>query len=70
MPRKKFNREQADKFWSNYTKNLAESIGESEKEGLEKGYSSYQIERLWQEKTAQKVQKRAEVEEEGDKAGN
>jgi hypothetical protein len=70
LPRKKFNREQADKFWSNYTKGLAESISESEKEGLEKGYSSYQIEKLWQEKTTQRVQKKAETEKEGDKANN
>ncbi len=50
VPRKKFNREEADKIWSNYTKNLVDSISESEKEGLDKGYSSYEIERLWQSK--------------------
>ncbi|MDG6997822.1 MAG: hypothetical protein JRN15_01765 [Nitrososphaerota archaeon] len=50
MPRKKFNREEADKIWSSYTKELVNSISESEKEGLEKGYSSYEIEQLWQSK--------------------
>ncbi|MCL4519126.1 MAG: hypothetical protein M1587_08020 [Thaumarchaeota archaeon] len=50
MPRKKFNREEADKIWKNYTRNLVDSISESEKEGLDKGYSSYEIERLWQSK--------------------
>jgi hypothetical protein len=57
VPRKKFNKENADQFWSKYTKNLSESITDTEKEGLEKGYSSFEIERLWQEKTRQKAQK-------------
>jgi hypothetical protein len=57
MARKKFNKEDADRFWSGYTRGLSESIAETEKEGLEKGLSSYQIERLWQEKTAEKVRK-------------
>jgi hypothetical protein len=51
LPRKKFNREAAEKAWTRYTENLISSISESEKEGLEKGYSSYEIERLWQKKT-------------------
>ena len=50
MPRKKFDAEAANKSWSNYTTNLINSISESEKEGLEKGYSSYEIEQLWQRK--------------------
>lgn len=57
MARKKFNREQADKLWSNYTKNLVDSLTETEEEGLKKGYSSYEIEKLWQEKTKQKYEK-------------
>jgi hypothetical protein len=60
MPRKKFNKEQADAFWVRYTKNLATSITETEKEGLEKGYSSYQIEKLWEKKTRAKYQNRPE----------
>ncbi len=55
MPRKKFNREEAERIWSNYTKGLVDSLNAAEKEGLEKGYSSYQIERLWQQKTKQKA---------------
>jgi hypothetical protein len=54
MPRKKFNKEQAESFWSSYTKNLNDSITETEKEGLEKGYSSYEIEKLWEKKTKEK----------------
>jgi hypothetical protein len=50
LPRKKFNREEADKVWKNYTANLVDSITETEKEGVEKGYSSYEIEVLWQSK--------------------
>lgn len=50
MPRKKFNREEADKIWKNYSKNLVDSITATEKEGIEKGYSSYEIEKLWQDK--------------------
>lgn len=50
MPRKKFNREEADKIWKNYTTNLVDSITETEKEGVEKGFSSYEIEVLWQSK--------------------
>jgi hypothetical protein len=60
MPRRKFNREQADKMWSSYTKGLVDSLKEAEKEGLEKGLSSYEIERLWQEKTRQKTEKSKE----------
>ncbi len=56
MPRKKFNQDQANKLWSNYTKNLIESIAQTEKEGLEKGMSSYEIERLWQQKTKEKFE--------------
>ena len=66
MPRKKFNREAANKAWTKYTENLISSISESEKEGLEKGYSSYEIELLWQKKTkeqsAQKNKKTADSE--------
>jgi hypothetical protein len=62
VPRRKFNKEHADKFWSSYTKNLSVSLTETEKEGLEKGYSSYEIERLWQEKTKQKSQKESSSE--------
>ena len=54
MPRKKFNREEADRIWKNYSQNLIDSITQTEKEGLEKGFSSYEIERLWQEKIAAK----------------
>jgi hypothetical protein len=50
LPRKKFNRDEAEKLWKNYTTNLVNSISEAEKEGLEKGYSSYEIEVLWQSK--------------------
>ncbi|MDG6923566.1 MAG: hypothetical protein JRN67_09775 [Nitrososphaerota archaeon] len=54
MPRKKFNREEADKIWSDYSKNLVTTITETEKEGVEKGYSSYEIERLWKDKVRRK----------------
>jgi hypothetical protein len=54
MPRRKFNKEEAHSFWSNYTKKLSDSITETEKEGLEKGYSSYEIEKLWEKKTKEK----------------
>lgn len=50
MPRKKFNKEEADKIWNNYSKNLIDTISQTEKEGVEKGYSSYEIEKLWQDK--------------------
>jgi hypothetical protein len=60
VPRKKFNREHAEKFWSRYTKDLNDSISQAEFEGLEKGYSSYQIEVLWQEKTRRKAEEKAE----------
>ena len=66
MPRKKFNREEADKLWKNYTTNLIDSISEAEKEGLEKGYSSYQIETLWQEKVRAAVNKKESIEKEED----
>jgi len=36
LPRKKFNKEEADKLWKNYTSNLVNSITETEKEGLER----------------------------------
>jgi hypothetical protein len=67
VPRKKFNKDHAEKFWSNYTRNLNESISQAEKEGLEKGFSSYQIEVLWQEKTKQRAQKESRSEEEASK---
>jgi hypothetical protein len=50
LPRKKFNKEEADKIWQNYSKNLIDTITKTEKEGVEKGYSSYEIEKLWQDK--------------------
>ncbi len=64
LARKKFNKEDADKFWSGYTKNLSDSITETEREGLEKGFSSFEIERLWQEKTRRKAQKESEASNE------
>ena len=64
MPRKKFNREEADKRWKNYTENLVASISEAEKEGLEKGYSSYEIETLWQSKVKIAVSKKTDPEKE------
>lgn len=57
VARRKFNKEQAEKMWSNYTANLVESLNETEVEGLEKGYSSYEIEKLWQEKTRKRYSK-------------
>jgi hypothetical protein len=57
LPRKKFNKEQADKLWKNYTNNLIDSINDSEKEGLEKGFSSYEIEVLWQTKIRDRTSK-------------
>jgi hypothetical protein len=57
LPRKKFNRDEADKLWKSYTSNLVNSITETEKEGLEKGYSSYEIEVLWQSKVKNRVVK-------------
>ena len=66
MPRKKFNREAAGKAWTKYTEKLISSISESEKEGQEKGYSSYEIELLWQKKakeqSAQKNKKTVDDE--------
>ena len=60
MPRKKFNRDEADKLWKNYTTNLVNSITETEKEGLEKGYSSYEIEVLWQTRAKAKSLKKSD----------
>ena len=57
MPRKKFNHEEAEKLWKNYTSDLVKSITETEKEGLEKGYSSFEIEVLWQTKVKTRVEK-------------
>ena len=57
LPRKKFNKEEADKLWKNYTSNLVNSITETEKEGLEKGYSSYEIEVLWQTRVKNRIGK-------------
>jgi len=62
LPRKKFNREEADKLWKNYTTNLVNSITETEKEGLEKGYSSYEIEILWQSRVKTKSSKKSDDE--------
>lgn len=56
MPHKKFDKQAAEIFWKNYSKNLSESIASSEKEGSERGYSSFEIERLWQEKTRDKTE--------------
>lgn len=50
LPRRKFNRDEADTIWKNYSAKLIDSITESENEGLQKGYSSYEIEKLWQQK--------------------
>lgn len=55
MPRRKFNREEADRIWQNYTKNLVDTISNSEKEGVERGYSSYEIEVYWQNKTRERT---------------
>ena len=57
MPRRKFNGEEAKRIWSNYTRNLINSITETEKEGLEKGYSSHEIEKLWQQKVLRRNQR-------------
>ena len=57
LPRKKFNKEEADKLWKNYTSNLVNSITETEKEGLKKGYSSYEIEVLWQTRVKNRIGK-------------
>jgi hypothetical protein len=62
MPRKKFNKEQADKIWKSYTQNLVDSISKAESDGLELGYSSYQIERLWQDRVKEKTQKKSNSE--------
>ena len=62
MPRKKFNREEADKLWRNYTTNLVNSITETEREGLEKGYSSYEIEVLWQTRAKTRALKKSDDE--------
>jgi hypothetical protein len=61
LPRKKFNREEADKIWTIYTKSLVNTITETEKEGLERGYSSYEIERLFQLRLEENKRKKAEV---------
>jgi hypothetical protein len=67
LPRKKFNREEADKIWKSYTSNLVATINEAEKEGLEKGYSSYEIERLFQFKLEESKKKTKVTEEENSK---
>jgi len=67
LPRKKFNREEADKIWKNYTSDLVNSISETEKEGLEKGYSSYEIEVLWQTKVKDRVEKEVPKKKEPEK---
>lgn len=64
LPRKKFNKEEAGKMWSSYTKTLVDSISDSEKEGFDKGLSSYQIERLWQEKVTESSGKSQKKDEE------
>ncbi len=63
LPRKKFNREEADKHWKSYTTNLVNSITDAEKDGLERGYSSYEIETLWQERV--KISAKRTPEEKG-----
>jgi hypothetical protein len=50
LPRKKFDPEKANKIWTDYSKNLIDTITKTEKEGVERGLSSFEIERLWQEK--------------------
>lgn len=50
LPRKKFNKEAANRLWADYSKKLVASITETEKEGVDKGFSSYEIEKLWQER--------------------
>jgi hypothetical protein len=67
LPRKKFNREEADKLWKNYTSDLVNSISETEKEGLEKGFSSYEIEVLWQTKVKDRVEKEVPKKKEPEK---
>jgi len=62
LPRKKFNREAADKTWSTYTKNLINTINETEKEGHEKGYSSYEIERLFQSRLEERKNQKKDIE--------
>jgi hypothetical protein len=57
LPRKKFNKDEADKIWKNYSKNLIDTITETEKEGVEKGYSSYEIEKLWQDRVNRQEKK-------------
>jgi hypothetical protein len=66
MPRKKFNREQADKLWATYTADLINTLTETEKEGVEKGYSSYEIEVLWQKRIKSRVSKENSSENEPD----
>jgi len=61
LPRKKFNKEEADKMWQNYSKNLIDTITQTEKEGDEKGYSSYDIEKLWQAKVKAQDKKAANM---------
>jgi len=68
MPRKKFNRDEADKLWQNYTANLVNTITETEKEGLEKGYSSYEIEVLWQTRVKSRAPKDNSAKEEEEKS--
>lgn len=53
MPRKKFDKESAEKAWTRYTESLLTGIKQTESEGLQKGLSSYEIERLWQRKAEQ-----------------
>jgi hypothetical protein len=67
LPRKKFNREEADKLWKNYTSDLVNSITETEKEGLDKGYSSFEIEVLWQTKVKDRVEKELPKKKETEK---
>jgi hypothetical protein len=60
LPRKKFNRDEADKLWKSYSENLIQTITQTEKDGVEKGYSSYEIERLWQQRVGTRDKKEQE----------
>lgn len=51
-------------MWKSYTSNLVDSLTETEKEGLEKGYSSFEIEVLWQTRTKEQSEKTANLQKE------
>ena len=66
-PKKKFNKEAAERVWAMYTERLLSGIQQTETEGLQKGMSSYEIERLWQHKAEQQRKKAAEENEPNEK---